>query len=73
MTEQNTKPVYKIGDEVKTKYHQPMTGERFHVGQVVDMFDNDTHKKVASFKVLSEDGVNIVGIVTNTHGHKRRK
>ncbi len=61
---------YKIGNSIKTKYVQPITG-RYIVGQKVDVFNNDTHKKVATFEVVKEDGVTILGQIINTYGHKR--
>ena len=66
---------YKIGDEVLTKYVPPLTSETipYFIGQAVDMFDKGTHDKVATFKVIEENGVDIKGRVINTYGHKRRK
>ena len=61
---------YKVGDPIKTKYTQPITG-RYVIGQRVDVFNNDTHKRVATFKVIKEDGENVIGQIINTWGHKR--
>ncbi len=61
---------HKIGDVIKTQYAKPITG-RYIIGQLVDVFNNETDKRVATFEVIREDGVNVVGQVTNTYGHKR--
>ncbi len=61
---------YKIGDPIKTKYATRMQTP-YVVGQRVDMFHKDTHKKVATFEVITQDGVNVLGEIINTYGHKR--
>lgn len=63
---------YKIGQEVLTKYVPPTT-QRYYVGQAIDMFNKETHKKVATFEVVEENGIDVVGKIINTYGHKRRK
>ena len=63
---------YKVGQIIEAKYKDVPPKEPYKIGQYVDVFDDETHEKLARFQVLKTDMVMVTGKIINTYRHKRR-
>lgn len=61
---------YKIGQIHTAKYVGK--SPQYQLGQRVDIFDDETHIKVAAFVVERTNELEASGKIINTYGHKRR-
>ena len=65
----------KIGEHLIFKYDNPPVPKekQYKIGSFVKIFDDVTHKLIGQYKVVQTNQFKILGLITNTYGHKRRK
>jgi len=57
--------MYKIGDEIRCTYQNPPIPEedRYKIGQHIQVWDQDTKKRIATYLVAKSGDTHIDGIV----------
>lgn len=58
---------YKVDQEITTRYtNAPVAQEQqYGIGTIVDIWDTETNKMVAEFRVVSTDDTIIHGVITS--------